>query len=195
MLRLLRDNIQRYLSDHSGKDVKVLDCGSGAISKPYLPLFRGMSSLYVGLDLRGGAADVVGDVQKLPFKGSMFDAVLCIQVLEHVVSPAEAVGEIYRVLKPGGTLFLSTHGVWPVHDVSFDFWRWTDLGLKRILSSFSTVGLYECGGHVASLFLGNEPVHSEPNRLPPHSSLSISQQNRRVFRPKIQGQDISETHH
>lgn len=146
---LLRENVQRLLSEEKG--LLILDCGCG--QKPYFPFFESMSSMYIGIDLqRGKQVDIVGSVEKLPFKDSSFDVVLCTQVLEHTLSPLTLIDETYRVLRGNGFLFLSTHGVWPIHCAPFDFWRWTDLGLKRMLGKFPTVKIYECGGSIASLF-------------------------------------------
>ena len=117
LARLLRDNVQRFLS---GKTSQVLDCGCG--DKPFFPFFEDLSSLYIGIDVtREKKIDIVGDVEKLPFKAHSFNAVLCTQVIEHVFYPEILIDEIYRVLKSGGLLFLSTHGVWPVHAAPNDF--------------------------------------------------------------------------
>jgi ubiquinone/menaquinone biosynthesis C-methylase UbiE len=42
------------------------------------------------------------DLLKLPFKNERFDALLLISVLEHIEDLSSAVGEIMRVVKPGG---------------------------------------------------------------------------------------------
>ncbi len=42
----------------------------------------------------------------LPFADDTFDAVLCYDVLEHVLNPEKTLAEVYRVLKPAG-LFLT----------------------------------------------------------------------------------------
>ena len=44
-----------------------------------------------------------------------FDCVLSTQVLEHVTDPQLYLSEARRVLKPNGSLILSTHGIWPYH--------------------------------------------------------------------------------
>jgi len=56
--------------------------------------------------------------------------VVSFQVLEHVRDVPAYLAEARRVLKPGGRLFLSTHGVWPYHPHPTDFWRWTADGLR-----------------------------------------------------------------
>lgn len=50
----------------------------------------------------------VGQGESLPFAGDRFDVVICVDVLEHVQSPAATVGEIGRVLKPGGLFCFDT---------------------------------------------------------------------------------------
>jgi SAM-dependent methyltransferase len=50
---------------------------------------------------------VRANVESLPFEDESFDVVLCTQVLEHLLSPAEGVRELARVLRPGGRLLLS----------------------------------------------------------------------------------------
>lgn len=53
------------------------------------------------------------DVQQLPFASGSFDAVLCVTVLCHrsIAVPEHAVGELARVVKPGGVLCLWEPGV------------------------------------------------------------------------------------
>jgi SAM-dependent methyltransferase len=50
---------------------------------------------------------VRANVESLPFADESFDLVLCTQVLEHLLSPADGVRELARVLRPGGVLLLS----------------------------------------------------------------------------------------
>mgnify|MGYP001036215297 CR=1 FL=1 len=64
--------------------------------------------LHLGLEFRVGAADV-----HIPFSDCSFDGVFTIDVLEHVFDVAKFIQEIWRVLNPGGHLFVSTpyHGL------------------------------------------------------------------------------------
>jgi SAM-dependent methyltransferase len=109
----------------------LLDFGCG--NKPYRELFSKKFGRHVGADIAGNSdADlVIGDDGRVPSPAESFDGVLSSQVLEHVADPRLYLGEAYRLLRPGGSLILSTHGVWPYHPDPTDFWRWTKDGLLR----------------------------------------------------------------
>lgn len=51
---------------------------------------------------------VRANVEALPFGEARFDLVLCAQVVEHLLDPAAGLAELARVLRPGGTLVVST---------------------------------------------------------------------------------------
>ena len=51
--------------------------------------------------------DIVSDITSIPIESDYFDAVMCIEVFEHLPNPIEALLELNRVLKPGGKLILT----------------------------------------------------------------------------------------
>lgn len=51
---------------------------------------------------------VTGDAFHLPFDDACFDAVVCIRVVHHFHDPRPVIGEMGRVLRPGGTLVLES---------------------------------------------------------------------------------------
>jgi ubiquinone/menaquinone biosynthesis C-methylase UbiE len=51
---------------------------------------------------------LVGDVVSLPLKDRMFDCVILVEVIEHVFDVTQLLGELKRVLKDGGKLFITT---------------------------------------------------------------------------------------
>lgn len=114
---------------------RLLDVGCG--TKPYRPLFK--VTEYVGLDIdsestrKRGVADYLYDGGKFPFADESFDSILCNQVLEHVFNPDEFLGEINRVLKPGGRLLLTVPFVWDEHEQPYDYARYSSFGLRALL--------------------------------------------------------------
>ena len=109
---------------------RVLDFGSA--ESPYRHLFRSDAD-WVAADLPGNPdADVhVQPDGTVPIADASVDLVLSTQVLEHVTDPATYLAECFRVLRPGGTLLLSTHGLMVFHPDPDDYWRWTCSGLRR----------------------------------------------------------------
>lgn len=115
--------------------VRVVDFGCGDM--PYRCLWKDHLLEYLGCDFADNeSADVVinSNTGTLPLSGGSFDVAFSTQVLEHVVDPGLYLKECNRLLKPGGFLLLSTHGVWPYHPCPTDYWRWTSAGLKKIVS-------------------------------------------------------------
>lgn len=109
---------------------RVLDFGCADM--PYRRFF-GPEADVVGADLPGNpraSVDVRPD-GTLPSEDASFDAVLSTQVLEHVADPNVHLDECLRVLRPGGRLLLSTHGMMVYHPDPVDYWRWTCAGLRR----------------------------------------------------------------
>ncbi len=97
---------------------------------------------YIGLDYpaTGGALyrakpDVFADAASLPFSSESFDAVVMLEVMEHLRDPERTLRALVRVLRPGGTLVLSMPFLYPIHDAPFDYQRLTGHGLERDLQS------------------------------------------------------------
>lgn len=121
---------------------RVLDAGAGE------GRFRNdfAHASYVATDLAVGDAnwdystlDVISDLEQLPFIEGCFDAVFCIQVLEHVREPKQVIIELARMLKPGGRLFLSAPQSWPQHQKPHDYYRYTTFGLRYLFESAGLV--------------------------------------------------------
>jgi len=111
---------------------RVLDYGCADI--PYRHFVRDDAE-FVPADLPGNPlAEVELSFDgRVPVPDGTFDAVLSTQVLEHVSDPALYLSECHRVLKSGGRMLLSTHGVFVYHPDPVDYWRWTCDGLQRVV--------------------------------------------------------------
>jgi SAM-dependent methyltransferase len=111
---------------------RVLDYGCADM--PYRAFFD-PDVEYVGADLAGNELAVVklAPDGSVPVADQSFDAVLSTQVLEHVRDPAMYLSECFRVLRPGGRLLLSTHGIFAYHPDPVDLWRWTCAGLRSVV--------------------------------------------------------------
>jgi SAM-dependent methyltransferase len=149
---------------------RLLDVGCG--DKPYQHLFRDRVTEYIGVEHeatyaatdagRRGAADVTYDGRTLPFPDASFDSVLNVQVLEHTPHPGALVGQMARVLRPGGALLLSAPFSFRLHEEPHDYFRFSPHGLGELCRSAGLVieevlphgGLWSLLGHKLNSYLG-----------------------------------------
>lgn len=99
---------------------RAIEFGPG--SGVYLPTLAGIATTVVGADIEdvylGGLVTlqrrfpnlhlVRGDLTRSAFPDGCFDLVLCSEVIEHLHESSRALGEMRRLLRPGGVLILST---------------------------------------------------------------------------------------
>lgn len=102
------------------KGKKILDAGAGEsqykIYCEHLDYIAQDFAMYDGVgDSKGiqkekrdySNLDIVSDITSIPIENDYFDAVMCVEVFEHLPNPIEALLELNRVLKPGGKLILT----------------------------------------------------------------------------------------
>lgn len=144
------DLIQRY-APLDGKRILDVGCGLGM----YVRKMRHFSPDVYGVDIdpervAKASQDLpniqVAPAEKLPFADNFFDVILSHEVIEHVNDDAQAIGEAYRCLKPGGRLVVfapnrrylfETHGVYLGKRYVFGnipFVNWLPDGLRHRLA-------------------------------------------------------------
>ncbi|MFT7464154.1 MAG: ubiquinone/menaquinone biosynthesis C-methylase UbiE [Pseudohongiellaceae bacterium] len=76
--------------------------------------------------VRGIDRIVRGDALSLPFAEGSFDLVLALDAFEHFKDDVKAMGEVYRVLAPGGLLVVTVPAfmaLWSPHDEAYHHFR------------------------------------------------------------------------
>jgi ubiquinone/menaquinone biosynthesis C-methylase UbiE len=98
----------REFLGHLAPGARVLDlgCGRGSFPASAYPL-RVVRADVVRPPAEAGASAVQANAARLPFRDACFDAIVANHSLEHFVELEAVLGEIRRVLKPGGSLFVS----------------------------------------------------------------------------------------
>ncbi len=120
--------------DLSNQLVLEVGCGRGGLSNFIASLPQPPAKVY-GCDFSEGALSVARsrfssasniiwqqeDIQALSFPDNYFDKVISCETIEHVPNPKKALAELYRVVKPGGRVYLTCpnyfnlFGLWCVY--------------------------------------------------------------------------------
>jgi 2-polyprenyl-3-methyl-5-hydroxy-6-metoxy-1,4-benzoquinol methylase len=103
-------------------DAAVLEIGCARGATGALALAEGKCATYVGVEMFESvgreAAKVlthvhIGNVETmdLPYSPATFDALICSEVLEHLVDPQAALNRLVTLLKPGARVFASSPNI------------------------------------------------------------------------------------
>lgn len=136
---------------------RLIDLGCGKV--PFYGLYRDFVEDVVAVDWSFGLhgndhLDRECDLTApLPFADREFDTVILSDVLEHIARPQGLCDEIARILAPGGTLLLNVPFLYQLHERPYDFYRYTEHGLRHLLEA--------SGLRIASL----EPIGGSPEVL------------------------------
>jgi SAM-dependent methyltransferase len=143
---LIRNNISQFIQ----KSAEIYD-KSGSIVLDIAPQVHEGAKKYftksrvytLDIDENSGAnyiADLCVTNHFIPSEA--FDVIVCTDVLEHTLRPFDAVAEIHRLLKPEGVLLLSTPFDFRIHGPLPDCWRFTEHGLRSLLSDFCDIMIF-----------------------------------------------------
>lgn len=120
---------QRAVGDLRGKRVLKLDLWNEAINTRILNWVAASGAKTFGLDLshivarrasenarrEGAPLNLVrADIRDVPFADDSFDVVYTMGTIEHIDEYAQAIREIHRVLKPGGTAIIGVPNKWDI---------------------------------------------------------------------------------
>lgn len=86
--------------------------------------------------------DIIGDITKTNFEDYSWDAIICVQVIEHVKNIWDIPREMSRILKPGGMVIVDTPFMYPYHaePPSFgDYWRLTKDGMRVLFEPYFNI--------------------------------------------------------
>jgi SAM-dependent methyltransferase len=96
-----------------GADVTALDADAAEV-KDVSWMMHGLVTEDATVASTGGrGAALVGNALTLPFDDDTFDRIIAAEVLEHVPEDRQAIAELTRVLRPGGTIAITVPRWWP----------------------------------------------------------------------------------
>lgn len=136
-LKQLRDATIKDIKQLTATDKNLLLVDFGCGDMPYRSVIEPMVGKYLGVDLEMNpkAEHHIDFDSRTTLPDNYADIILSNQVLEHVDTPSGYLQEAFRILKPGGTIILTTHGYWFYHPTPNDYWRWTSAGLRKTVEA------------------------------------------------------------
>ena len=106
----LHEKIAGLLADLGMRRVLDLGCGEGALLDALQSLCGADGPLTIGLDASATMLSAVrppvvrADAAAIPFRDNVFDAVVAVNVLDHLDDPLVALRSAHRVLRPAGVM-------------------------------------------------------------------------------------------
>lgn len=120
---VMNREIERFIRSLICPQLDVLEIsGSGSQGRYAFRSYR--STSYPDYDVCAG-----------PLALEQFDLVIAEQVFEHVPRPDLAAKNVYQMLRPRGIFVISTPFLLKVHGYPFDFYRWTESGMRQLLET------------------------------------------------------------
>ncbi|MBA55530.1 MAG: methyltransferase type 11 [Pseudomonadales bacterium] len=157
---------QEYLYGIYNKPgMKILEVGSREVTGSSNARERFSNAEYVGFDYYpGNNVDVVGDAHKLSsyFQEDVkFDLIYSSACFEHFAMPWIVAGEIKKLLKLGGCVFVETHFSFSSHERPWNFFQFSDMALKALFSEAMGFDCIDCG--MSSPIVGRFSKYAAPN--------------------------------
>lgn len=155
------DHKKRYEKDleiirNNFKGGRVLDIGSSPYHLLYCLKSLGIDAVGIDIDpkqLKGFAdrhkllvkkCDI--ETEKMPFGNNTFDFIIFTEIFEHLrINPILVLREINRVLKKGGTLFLTTPNLYAIHKI---FMFNLGISINDAYNEFNKLEIYGYMGHI-----------------------------------------------
>jgi SAM-dependent methyltransferase len=123
---VVKRELDALLGNMPGENV-ILNVGSG--NKRLRPWVQ-------NLDITPGSnVDYVASAECMPIESSSVDILITQETFEHISSPGAAMNEVFRVLKPGGQLYLQVPFIIGYHSLPSDFWRFSQKGIEEFVRS------------------------------------------------------------
>lgn len=93
---------------------------------------------YLGIDIKEGPnVDLVTDAHTMAGVEEKFDFAYSASVFEHLIMPWVAAQALNRVLNDGAIIYIQTHPAWPLHEIPWDFFRFSKDSWSSIFNAFT----------------------------------------------------------
>jgi ubiquinone/menaquinone biosynthesis C-methylase UbiE len=129
--------------------------------------------------------DIVSDITKIPLENDSMDAIMCIEVFEHIPEPIAALKELVRIIKPNGKLiitapFASLTHFSPYHYYSgfnFNFYKYWSKEFGLIINEITPNGSFYD-------FLAQE-INRIPNVAEMYNHYKLSPEEKQILKKTL----------
>lgn len=142
-LEHMKDLVSRYLEPAT--PLRIVDVGSYDVNGSYRAIFDRPRWQYVGVDIAAGpnVDMVLSSPYRFPMPNSFADVVVSGQAFEHIEFFWLTWGEMVRVLRPGGIIFLIAPSRGSEHLHPVDCWRFLPGGYRALAKLAGNVDVVE----------------------------------------------------
>lgn len=122
-----------YVKHHVKGSLLDLGCGKVPLYECYKQYISDNTCIDWGNSVhKNSYLDLEHDINtKLPVDDEQFDTIILSDVLEHIYQPFLLWQEMHRVLKPNGRILMNVPFYYWLHEVPFDYYRYTEHTLRR----------------------------------------------------------------
>ncbi len=178
--------VERTVLADEIKGKRVIESGSQDVNGSTRPSIERLGpSFYLGTDLQPGhRVDQLCDAVNLVamFGAESFDVLISTEQLEHVEDWRSVISNFKRILKPGGTLFITTRSegfeyhAWPT-----DFWRYEVMDMKAIFADFEILVLESDKREPGVFIKARKPKNFKEKDLSRYALYSINTLHREII--------------
>jgi len=152
--RIFANSIANFYTNNIPQFIKgrIVDLGCGKV--PFYGFYKDYITENICIDwdnneIENPFLDLKQDLNlKLNFEDNEFDSIILSDVLEHIRKPDLLMGEMYRILKPQGTVIFNVPFFYWIHEEPYDYYRYTEYALKLMAedAGFTVVKIETLGG-------------------------------------------------
>ena len=138
---------QKYALPYFTNKLKIIEIGPSSFPSPYKKIVNNNNLTWDTIDFVNTEFVDSAAIQNLTFKlkssysfpiaDSSYDIVVSGQVLEHVEKIWVWLGELKRIVKPGGYIITINPVSWPYHEAPVDCWRAFPSGIRALADEHS----------------------------------------------------------
>lgn len=136
--RLSRDSLERFVAEHATEEPTLVVHSADIDRHRHFPnAFTITARAHLPADVHTTPSyDALADVPD-----ASYDVAVCTALLEHVADPRAIIGQLHRILRPGGRLIVTASAVFPFHGAPHNYFHHTPYGFRHLFAAWSEIAV------------------------------------------------------